>query len=220
MSETNKVKSVIRDLRRGLNYKGLYEKDAAADPFTQFEAWMADAIKKETFEPNAMTLATATSDGRPTARTVLLKDFSPKGFEFYTNYNSRKGQSLIENPKASLVFYWGSLSRQVLIDGNVEKISYEKSAEYFHSRPRASQIAAYISDQSQVVSDREELKAKMASVTKELEGKEIPCPQHWGGFVLMPVRIEFWQGRPGRLHDRLCYSRTDSGEWQLNRLAP
>ncbi len=220
MSKPSKLKGVIRDLRRGLNYSGLYEKDAADDPIQQFEVWLNEAVKKETFEPNAMTLATATSDGKPTARTVLLKDFGPEGFEFYTNYNSRKGQSLEENPQASLVFYWGSLSRQVLIDGTVTKLSHEKSAEYFHSRPRASQIAAYISNQSHAVANRNELKALMKSASEKFRDQEVPCPEHWGGFVLMPTRIEFWQGRPDRLHDRLCYTREESNQWRRQRLAP
>jgi len=220
MSKPRILKNVIRDLRRALNYRGLYEKDAAADPLVQFESWLKDAVDKEQFEPNAMTLATASADGRPSARTVLLKDFGPGGFVFYTNYTSRKGDQLTANPQASLVFYWASLSRQVIIDGTVEKTGRAESEEYFHSRPRGSQIAACASAQSRPVNGREELETKAKGLTAQYKGAEIPCPDNWGGYRLIPSRIEFWQGRPDRLHDRLAYRRNADQTWTRERLAP
>ena len=219
MSKTNPIKQVVRNLRRALNYAGLYEKDVCADPFEQFEGWMKDAVKKEAFEPNAMTLATASKDGKPTARTVLLKDYSPEGFTFYTNFSSRKGQNLIDNPQASLVFYWASLSRQVLIDGTIVKTDRQNSEDYFHSRPRGSQIAAFISEQSSVVKDRTQLEDKVKEIEEKYKDQEIPCPENWGGFLLKPIRIEFWQGRPDRLHDRICFTQ-DGQKWKSSRLAP
>lgn len=220
MEQNNPIKKVVRNVRRALNYSGLYEKDVADHPLVQFEKWMKDAIAKEMFEPNAMTLATASLDGAPTSRTVLLKDYDENGFVFFTNYHSRKGQNLINNPQASLTFYWGSLSRQVLIDGKVHQADRESSVEYFHSRPRGSQIAAYVSDQSHVVANREELEKRVKEVEKEFKGQDIPCPEHWGGFCLVPHRIEFWQGRPDRLHDRICFTQNESGIWKSERLAP
>ena len=220
MSKPKVVKEVIRNLRRGLNYKGLYEKDASDDPFVQFEEWVKAAVDKETFEPNAMTLATSSKDGKPTARTVLLKDFSPEGFIFFTDYNSRKGQALTDNPQASLVFYWASLSRQVLIDGTVKKVDRQTSEEYFHSRPRGSQVAAFASDQSHVIKGRDELVAKIAETKEKYKNEEVPCPETWGGVCLIPSRIEFWQGRPDRTHDRLCYTKQPDGFWNRERLAP
>jgi pyridoxamine 5'-phosphate oxidase len=214
------VKKTVRTLRRALNYGGLYEKDISSDPFEQFAKWMKDAVEKETFEPNAMTLATASKEGVPTARTVLLKDYDSQGFTFFTNYNSRKGQNLNSNPKASLVFYWGSLSRQVLIDGDISLVSRESSVEYFHSRPRGSQIAAYASNQSHLIQNRDELKATIKDIERKFKGKEVECPDNWGGYLLNPSRIEFWQGRPDRTHDRLCFTKTDENIWKMDRLAP
>ncbi|MCA9400397.1 MAG: pyridoxamine 5'-phosphate oxidase [Candidatus Omnitrophica bacterium] len=220
VKQDDPIKNVVRNFRRALNYKGLYEREAPAEPIELFKKWMAAAVKKELFEPNAMTLATATQDGRPTARTVLLKDFGPDGFVFYTNYHSRKGKNLEANPHASLVFYWGSLSRQVLVDGTVTRTDRRTSEEYFHSRPRGSQIAAAASEQSSVVSNRETLMDKMKEIERDYQGKEVPCPQNWGGYCLIPQRIEFWQGRPDRMHDRLCYQLQADGTWLRERLAP
>lgn len=220
MTKQNPIKSVVRNLRRALNYSGLYEKDIDPDPFVQFERWMQEAVQKETFEPNAMTLATVSSDGQPSARTVLLKDYDEQGFVFFTNYNSRKGRELLANPKASVVFYWGSLSRQVLIDGHVKPTARNTSEEYFHSRPRGSQIAAYISEQSHPVSSREELEQRVTEVDQQYKDQEIPCPECWGGFCLVPARIEFWQGRPDRLHDRICFTKDENDVWRFQRLAP
>lgn len=213
------TKQIVRNLRRGLNYKGLEEKTAPKAPFALFEKWIDAAVSKQAFEPNAMTLATVSADGTPSARTVLLKDYSPEGFVFFTNYNSRKGRNLKDNPKASLVFYWPVLSRQVLIDGITEKVDRETSQEYFHSRPRKSQIAAAVSHQSHKVENRQELEKQFQAWEEKYKGKTIPCPKEWGGYVLIPRRIEFWQGRPGRLHDRLCYTRK-GGVWKRERLAP
>ncbi len=220
MKEEPAIKKTLRNLRRAVNMSGLDETEAGPDPLVLFEKWLAAAIKKTDFEPNAMTLATASPDGRPTARTVLLKDFGPEGFVFYTHYASRKGDQLARNPHASLVFHWPVLMRQVLIDGTVTRTSAESSAEYFHSRPRGSQIAAYVSAQSHPVQDRAELVAKVKAAEAEFKGKEIPCPPQWGGYILLPLRIEFWQGRADRMHDRLCYTRIDDRSWKLERLAP
>jgi len=211
---------LFRNLRRALNYSGLYEENISEDPLIQFEQWMKEAIEKESFEPNSMTLATASKDGTPSARTVLLKDYGPEGFVFFTNFKSRKGKDLADNPRASLVFYWGILSRQILIDGEVKKTKREVSVDYFHSRPRTSQIAAYISNQSEVIADRKQLEDQMKKVKDQFKDQEIPCPDQWGGYCLVPQRIEFWQGRPDRLHDRLCYTKTDDHHWKRERLAP
>lgn len=220
MDKPDKIKQTVRTLRRALNYEGLYEKDAPVEPFALFEKWITSAVKKEKFEPNAMTLATVSADGRPNARTVLLKDYSPQGFVFYTNYASRKGEDIQAHPQVSVVFYWPSLSRQVLINGEVSKIDREASVEYFHSRPRASQIAAYVSHQSHMVTGREDLEARFKQAESDFKDQDIPCPENWGGYLLVPERIEFWQGRPDRLHDRLCYTLIAEGEWSRERLAP
>jgi pyridoxamine 5'-phosphate oxidase len=214
------LKTVIRNKRRALKFAGLYERDASNDPFDQFDRWLNQALKSEPFEANAMTLATSSASGQVTARTVLLKDYDSSGFVFYTNKNSRKGRNLRLNPQASLVFYWGSLSRQVLIDGVMEEINRDKVVDYFQSRPRRSQIAAYVSQQSQSVANRSELEKKMDEIEKKFKGRQIPCPEYWCGYRLKPLRIEFWQGRPDRLHDRLCYTPRKSGVWKRERLAP
>lgn len=214
------IKKTLRTLRRAVHMSGLDEKEAGNDPILLFEKWIVAAVEKESFEPNSMVLATASKEGQPTARTVLLKDYSPEGFIFYTNYDSRKGLDLAENPVASLVFYWGVLMRQVLIDGTVTKVDRATSAEYFHSRPRGSQLAAYVSAQSQPVKDRQELTDQMKAAEKTWKGKEIPLPEEWGGYLLNPQRVEFWQGRADRMHDRLCYIKAEDGSWTLQRLAP
>lgn len=214
------MKGKIADIRRSYSHKKLLEKKAAGSPFDQFGKWWKQALKAGIDEVNAMTLATASADGVPSARIVLLKDFSEKGFSFFTNYSSFKGQQLAENPKACLVFFWKELERQVRITGLVEKLSEEASSEYFNSRPAESQVGALVSPQSQVIKDRDSLDEAYAERTKELKGQKIERPAHWGGYLVKPVIIEFWQGRPGRLHDRLQYSLQENGEWKLERLAP
>jgi pyridoxamine 5'-phosphate oxidase len=205
-------------VERGL--AALDESDVDPDPFRQFELWIRDALEREPGEPNAMTLATATRDGRPSARMVLLRGFDDRGFVFYTNYGSRKGRELDENPQAALVFYWGSRQRQVCITGRVTRLAEKESSAYFDSRPRGHQLGAWASRQSQIISSRASLEERVRDLESAYEGiDDIPRPPQWGGFRLAPDTIEFWQGRPNRLHDRLRFSRTDTG-WVLERLAP
>ena len=213
--------SSIADLRQNYTLAGLSEADLNCDPIEQFNSWFQQALDADLLEPNAMTLATATPDGKPTARIVLLKGVSSKGFVFYTNYESQKGQQLIANPYAALVFLWNKLERQIRIEGKVEKLTASESAEYFHSRPKASQLGAWASNQSRVIPNREVLERKLAELQKEYSGDAtVPLPEHWGGFRVVPNRIEFWQGRPSRLHDRLVYDLQTDGSWSLKRLSP
>ena len=213
--------SSIADLRQNYTLAGLDKTDVDADPIEQFKLWFQQALDADLVEPNAMTLATATHDGKPTARIVLLKGVSDRGFVFYTNYESQKGQQLIANPYAALVFLWDKLERQVRIEGKVEKLASEESAEYFHSRPKASQLGAWTSDQSRVIPNREVLELKQAQLQEKYsDDTEVPLPPHWGGFRVVPSRIEFWQGRPSRLHDRLVYDLQTDGSWQIERLSP
>lgn len=214
------MKRKIAALRKEYTQKKLSEGKALPDPFAQFTKWWKQALKSGIGEINAMTLATASSDGMPSARTVLLKDYNEKGFIFFTNYNSFKGQQLAENPRACLVFFWKELERQVRITGIVEKISATENDEYFYSRPRESQIGALCSPQSQVIESRKWLDGHYKSLLKQAEEKDIKRPDHWGGYIVKPVIMEFWQGRPGRLHDRLQYSLQDDGTWKIERLAP
>ena len=210
----------IADIRKNYSQKSLSEKDAAINPVQQFSKWWDEAVTSAIDEVNAMTLATASADGVPSARIVLLKDFNETGFTFFTNYNSFKGQQLTENPKACLVFFWKELERQVRITGLIEKLSAGASDIYFHSRPAGSQIGAIVSPQSQVIKDREWLDKHYNELEKELEGKDLQRPAHWGGYLVKPVIVEFWQGRPSRLHDRLQYVLDDRGNWKIERLAP
>jgi pyridoxamine 5'-phosphate oxidase len=200
--------------------KALKESDMDVDPIRQFNTWWQQALEAKIIEVNAMTLATASADGVPSARTVLLKGFSERGFNFFTNYNSFKGQQLAENPKASLLFFWKELERQVRITGIVEKLSSEESNAYFQSRPRASQVGAVASPQSQVIESRQWLDEKYEEVFKQFENTTVQRPPHWGGYIVKPVIIEFWQGRPGRLHDRIQYTLLENGGWKIERLAP
>lgn len=213
------TKENIQNLRQDYRAAQLSESDVATNPITQFRKWFTEAIEAKLYEPNVMTLATADSDGKPSARIVLLKDFDENGFVFYTNYESKKGQDLIENPQAALVFFWPELERQVRIEGLVSKVDAQTSADYFHSRPVGSQIGATVSPQSRIINDRALLEDKVKKLTAEYEGKEIPRPLHWGGYLIEPLFIEFWQGRPSRLHDRIAYDLVD-GSWIINRLAP
>lgn len=197
----------------------LEESGANPDPLIQFAAWFDQALEAGLPEPNAMTLATASPDGRPNARVVLLKELDGKGFLFYTNYLSQKGRELAVNPHATMVFLWLELHRQVRIAGWTEKLSEAESDAYFHSRPRESQLGAIASPQSEVVPGREFLEARFAELEKKYGGKPLGRPAHWGGYRLVPESVEFWQGRPGRLHDRLLYSGKP-GSWKIQRLAP
>ncbi|MCW5933459.1 MAG: pyridoxamine 5'-phosphate oxidase [Fimbriimonadia bacterium] len=198
----------------------LTESEADPNPLVQFERWLKDATQSGYIEPNAMTLATCDSRGIPSARVVLLRGFDEHGFVFYTNYESRKGRELSENPHASLVFWWNLLERQIRIEGRVEKVSEEESNAYFAGRPRGSQIGAWVSEQSQVIEGRETLEQLKAAYEQQFEGIEVPRPPYWGGFRVVPESIEFWQGRRNRLHDRLRYRKTESGIWIIERLSP
>lgn len=198
---------------------GLDESTVDSDPIKQFQIWLDDAIAAGLILPEAMTVATATSDGRPSARILLLKQVDNEGFVFYTNYRSAKSQDLDSNPHASLVFWWPPLERQVRVEGTVAKTSAEESRAYFQTRPRESQIGAWASPQSEVIAGREVLEQRTADLEELYCEREVDCPEHWGGYRLKPERIEFWKGRVGRLHDRILYERTDNG-WSLKRLAP
>jgi len=210
----------IAGIRKDYAHKALVESEVASDPITQFDRWWRDAVNAAIPEANAMTLATASADGVPSARVMLLKGFSEEGFVFYTNYNSYKGQQLTENPRACLVFLWKELERQVRVTGIVERTSSEESDRYFKSRPIASQVGAIVSPQSQVIESRDWLDNRNTMLTEQLINSDIVRPRHWGGFLLKPVIVEFWQGRPGRLHDRIQYSLSGDGKWKIERLAP
>lgn len=197
---------------------GLHERDLAPDPFVQFGSWFAEALRSGIALPNAMTLATATRAGRPSARTVLLKSFDASGFVFFTHYRSRKGREIEENPQAMLLFRWGELERQVGIEGRVAKVSAAESDGYFATRPLGSRLSAIISPQSEPVVSREVLETALEEASKRWRN-EPPRPPHWGGYRLVPERFEFWQGRRDRLHDRLCYRKAE-GAWKIERLAP
>ncbi|MGZ4026954.1 MAG: pyridoxamine 5'-phosphate oxidase, partial [Flavisolibacter sp.] len=214
------MKASIADLRSEYSSQTLLEQDVAADPVVQFEKWWHQAIEAEIEEPNAMTLATASVDGLPSARIVLLKGFDRKGFIFFTNYRSYKGRQLEENPKACLVFFWKELERQVRIVGLVNPLGPEESDDYFHSRPVGSQLGALTSPQSEVISGREWLDEQYREMEAQFRGKAIERPAYWGGYRVQPVIVEFWQGRPSRLHDRIQYSLQEGGDWKIERLAP
>jgi pyridoxamine 5'-phosphate oxidase len=209
----------LADLRKEYSLAGLTEKDAARDPYRQFEKWFQEAEAAKIHEPNAAVLATAARDGRPSARMVLLKAVDGRGFVFYTNYESRKGREIEANPHAAYVFPWVALERQVIVEGSVVKVPREESEAYFHSRPRASQLAAWASNQSSIIAGRGALEDSMKAVERKYSGAEAPLPPHWGGFRIVPESVEFWQGRRSRLHDRLRYRR-DGTTWILERLSP
>ncbi|MBR8838691.1 MAG: pyridoxamine 5'-phosphate oxidase [Stigonema ocellatum SAG 48.90 = DSM 106950] len=210
----------IADLRKDYTLEGLSEKEVDPNPFRQFQQWFNQALAAQLPEPNAMTVATATADGKPSARMVLLKDFDERGFAFYTNYNSQKGRELAENPQASLVFWWAELERQVRISGCVEKVSDSQSDEYFHSRPLNSRLGAWASNQSEVIESREVLSRQLEEWQTKYQNQDVKRPPHWGGLRVIPKEIEFWQGRPSRLHDRLLYRRENDGSWKIQRLSP
>lgn len=233
----------IADLRRDYNAGGLHRRDLHADPVAQFQSWFNAAaaphagsrlrkigialyhlwhavLGRSPADVNAMTLATVDEAGRPSARTVLLKGADSRGFIFFTNYDSRKGRELDGNPNAALVFFWPDLERQVCVAGTVSRLSREESEAYFKSRPKGSRLGAWASNQSAVVADRAALEKQWEEVAARFPGEEVPIPPNWGGFVLAPARIEFWQGRPSRLHDRFCYTRQANGDWRIERLSP
>ena len=233
----------IADLRREYSFGGLNRHQLAANPLVQFQTWFGQAAATQAgsrwrkigialfklwhailghppADANAMVLATTNRDGQPSARTVLLKGVDERGFVFFTNYDSRKGRELAENSNAALVFYWPDLERQVCIAGTVAKLSVAESEAYFKSRPRGSRLAAWASNQSSAVPDRETLERQWREMEARFPGNDIPCPPQWGGYVLSPSRIEFWQGRPNRLHDRFRYARQPDNSWTLERLAP
>jgi pyridoxamine 5'-phosphate oxidase len=199
--------------------KVLSERNINKNPFEQFSLWYNEALNAGFLHPDAMTLAASTKDGKPSARIVLLKSFDDDGFIFFTNYSSKKGKELIENPFASLMFYWDKLDKQVRIEGSTEMITKQESEEYFHSRPRGSQLGALASEQSRVIENRRVLEDKFDELNKKFEGKEIPMPVNWGGFKLIPDYFEFWQSQDNRLHDRICYVK-ENDNWKIKRLAP
>jgi len=209
----------IADIRKEYKLKSLGEQDVDLDAIDQFTIWWNDALDSNIDEVNAMTLATASKEGIPSARIVLLKGYDEDGFVFYTNYNSKKGQDLAENNHATILFFWKELERQVNIRGTIEKVSEQESDEYFYIRPAASRIGAWSSPQSSVISSRQVLEDNEIKFTQQY-GNNAPRPPHWGGYRLKPLTIEFWQGRASRLHDRLLYSLKENGSWKIERLAP
>ena len=210
----------LANLRQNYTRDGLTEADAASNPFVQFRLWFQQALAAQLPEPNAMSLATITPEGKPTARIVLLKDFNEQGFVFYTNYESNKGKQLLSNPYAALIFWWVQLERQVRVEGKVEMVSPQESDAYFQSRPFGSQLGAWVSEQSQVIPNRAVLEQKLEQLQQQYQERVVPRPPHWGGVRVIPDVIEFWQGRPNRLHDRLCYRLLADGSWLRERLSP
>jgi len=209
----------VADLRREYALARLDEKDVSRDPIAEFARWFAEAQAAEVEEPNAMVLATATPDGAPSARVVLLKGFDERGFVFFTDYRSRKGAELEANPRAALVLHWSELERQVRITGDVTRTSAEESEAYYRSRPLGSRLGAWVSHQSQAIPSRDVLEGGLRDVERRFAGGDVPLPPHWGGYRVKPGAIEFWQGRQNRLHDRVRYTR-DGDQWRIERLAP
>jgi pyridoxamine 5'-phosphate oxidase len=209
-------------MRRQYRAEGLAEADLAATPVEQFARWFKQAATEaHLFEPNAMVVSTADAEGRPSSRTVLLKQFDEQGFVFYTNYDSRKGRDLARNPYASLLFPWHPMARQVIVTGLARRTGRDETAAYFRTRPHGSQLGAWASAQSSVIENREQVDTAFAELAARYpEGEQVPVPPHWGGFRVAPERVEFWQGREDRLHDRLCYVAEPDGSWRVERLSP
>ncbi len=212
--------SSVADLRRDYRLQSLSESDVDLDPIRQFARWWEEVLAAEISEPNGMTLATVTPEGKPAARIVLLKGFDHRGFTFFSNYTSHKGEQLTAHPYAALVFWWDPLERQVRIEGPVERMDAGESDEYFHSRPKGSRLGAWASNQSQVIAGREALEHRQQELEQQYQDMDrIPRPPHWGGYRVIPIQMEFWQGRSSRLHDRICYTQQADG-WLIQRLAP
>ncbi|MGL4608650.1 MAG: pyridoxamine 5'-phosphate oxidase [Trueperaceae bacterium] len=210
---------MLSDIRKSYTFDALAADHMHANPTEQFKLWLQEAIAAEMLEPTAMTLATVSNDGQPSARTVLLKEVDERGFVFYSNYESRKARDMKGNPKAALLFFWDKLERQVRIEGHITKLAKEESETYFHSRPHGSQLGAWVSKQSEVIPNRKLLEDKMLELEKTFQEGQVPLPEFWGGYRLAPEVLEFWQGRPNRLHDRLRYSK-QKDTWHIERLSP
>jgi pyridoxamine 5'-phosphate oxidase len=213
------LRNYINTLRHDFSKQTLDEKDVHKNPIIQFSKWFTEAVDSKVNEPNAMTVCTATADGKPSARIILLRNFDDNGFVFYTNYNSRKGVEILKNPYAALLFFWPELERQVRVEGFLEKQSIEESDLYFKSRPRSSKLGAWTSSQSSIIESRKMLDEQYEKLSAKYPSEDVPRPEYWGGYVLKPSSIEFWQGRPGRLHDRILYTKKNE-EWKIERLAP
>lgn len=210
----------LADLREEYAKASLNVHDVAADPIEQFKSWFEDAREAELGEPNAMVVATVDGEGRPSARVLLLKGVDERGFTFFTNYESRKGGELDDNPHVAMVFHWMGLERQVRIEGSAARLEHDESAAYFAQRPRGSQLGAWASPQSRMIGSRDVLEERLSEIEQRFGDRTIPCPGHWGGYLVRPDRVEFWQGRPNRLHDRIVYERTADDSWTTSRLAP
>ncbi|MEP1095997.1 MAG: pyridoxamine 5'-phosphate oxidase [Cyclobacteriaceae bacterium] len=213
------MKTDVSSLRNEYLKSSLADSEILEDPIAQFRAWFEEAVKSEQLEPNAMILGTVDHNGQPHQRTVLLKGYDSEGFVFYTNYKSSKGLQVEKSPRVNLLFPWYHLQRQIIICGTVSKVSVEESKDYFHSRPRGSQLSAYVSNQSEMIPSRQELEAKLKKAEKDFADQDVPHPEHWGGYLVAPTSFEFWQGRENRLHDRF-YFQKENTDWRISRLSP
>lgn len=210
----------LANLRKEYTRSGITKDSLDPDPFKQFEIWFNQACEANLVEPNAMSLSTVSPDGQPSIRTVLLKEYDPQGFVFYTNYGSAKAREIASNPKVALLFPWLALERQVIIKGSAAKVSTARSLRYFLSRPRGSQLGAWVSQQSGALTSRKVLETALGQIKAKFEGGQVPLPSFWGGYLVRPASIEFWQGRENRLHDRLCYDQGSGGAWEIIRKSP
>lgn len=213
------LRNYLNSIRHDFAKQTLDELDVIDNPIDQFAKWFEEAVGAQVIDPNAMTLCSATKEGKPSARIVLLRNFSENGFVYYSNYNSRKGSEIADNPNCALLFFWPELERQIRIEGIVQKQSSEESDLYFNSRPRESKLGAWTSEQSKIISNREVLNKEYEKISLQYPDENVPRPPHWGGYLLKPSTIEFWQGRPNRLHDRILY-RIENNNWKIERLAP